>query len=237
MKNISANDFDAQNTIEYRQKFREHVIPWWYSGILHLLLNSVSTIGTCIYISTWISNLTWQESLAFPVTLLIGNLGVYLIHKFPLHRPYPFIHTQTFAIHTDAHHQFYTDEHVVYDKRDDWFILFFPPLVVLSLVFIYLPIIHFLLPMILPLNAVYMVMIGSVLYFILYEVFHYISHLPEDHYLLRIRVLNFIRQHHVYHHNPKLMYSHNFNIVFPLCDYLFGTVYKPPLAESEETTN
>ena len=236
MKNISANNFEALTTDEYRKKFRDKVIPWWYSGIAHILINSVSTIGTCIYISTLISNLTWKESLALPITLLIANLGVYIIHRYPLHRPYPIIHSQTFSIHTEAHHQFYTNEYVVYEKRDDWFILFFPPLVVLGLVFVYLPIIYHVLPSFLPMNSVYLVMIGTTLYFILYEIFHYISHLPQDHFLLRIKFLHFIRQHHVHHHNPKLMYTHNFNIVFPIFDYLFGTVYQPP-EEPEDTIN
>ena len=237
MKNISANDFPAATTKEYRELFRSKVIPSWYSGIAHILLNAVSTIATCLYISTWIEKLTWQEACALPCTLLLANLSVYLIHKYPLHRPYPLIHSQTFAIHSLAHHRFYTDEHVVYEQRDDWFILFFPPLVVLSMIFIYLPIMYHLLPLFLPPNAVYLVMIGSILYFIFYEIFHYISHLPEEHFLLKIRVLRFIRQHHVYHHNPKLMYSHNFNIVFPVFDYLFGTAYKPPPKSSSQDTN
>ena len=99
MKNISANDFEALTTDEYRKRFRDKVIPSWYSGIGHILINAVSTIGTCIYITTWISNLTWQESLALPITLLVANLGVYIIHRYPLHRPYPLIHSQTFSIH------------------------------------------------------------------------------------------------------------------------------------------
>ena len=140
---------------------------------------------------------------------------MYLIHKYPLHRPYPLLHSQTFAIHTEAHHRFYTDEHVVYEQRDDWFILFFPPLVVLGMIFVYLPIISPCSSFVLPTNAVYLVMIGSVLYFIFYEIFHYISHSPSDHILLKIGVLRFIRQHHVNHHNPKLMYSTILILFFP----------------------
>ena len=45
MKNISANDFEALTTDEYRKKFRDKVIPSWYSGIGHILINAVSTMG------------------------------------------------------------------------------------------------------------------------------------------------------------------------------------------------
>lgn len=60
-------------------------------------------------------------------------------------------------------------------------------------------------------------------YFILYEIVHYASHLPLGHWALSFRHFRRMRQHHLDHHNPRLMEKYNFNIVFPLFDYVFGT--------------
>jgi len=30
----------------------------------------------------------------------------------------------------------------------------------------------------------------------------------------------------MHHHNSSLMTRYNFNITYPLCDHLFGTVYR-----------
>ena len=40
--------------------------------------------------------------------------------------------------------------------------------------------------------------------------------------------MNRLRQHHIAHHNRKLMTRYNFNITYPICDRLFGTLYREP---------
>ena len=49
-----------------------------------------------------------------------------------------------------------------------------------------------------------------------------------SHPLARLPLLSRLRQHHMAHHDLRLMGHYNFNITFPLCDRLFGTVWKQP---------
>jgi sterol desaturase/sphingolipid hydroxylase (fatty acid hydroxylase superfamily) len=35
-----------------------------------------------------------------------------------------------------------------------------------------------------------------------------------------------LRQLHTLHHRPELMQTHNFNITYPIGDWLFGTLYR-----------
>ncbi len=35
-----------------------------------------------------------------------------------------------------------------------------------------------------------------------------------------------LRHHHTVHHDPRLMNRYNFNITYPIFDWLFGTWYR-----------
>jgi hypothetical protein len=210
----------------FRQQFRVEVIPSWYLGQLHVGFNFSLLMAVIIYLALKVSGPSWPELLTIPGMLLAGNLAVFLFHRYPLHRNYPLIGKHTYRVHSQWHHQFFTHENGVYDSPRDFYILFFPPPVVMGFTLIFLPVLSFMLKPWVSDNVRYlMVMMGAV-YFLLYEIFHYISHLPKHHWSFKIPFLKFIWQHHMDHHNPKLMHKYNFNIVFPLCDYLFGTFYR-----------
>jgi sterol desaturase/sphingolipid hydroxylase (fatty acid hydroxylase superfamily) len=123
---------------------------------------------------------------------------------------------------------------VIYDSPRDFYILFFPPWVIFGFAVIHGPIAYYLLSMFLSPNIVFLYLGMSTLYFFLYEVLHYISHLPKDHWVLKVPYFSLMWRHHVNHHNPKLMQQYNFNIVFPFFDYVFGTVYHPGQMEDQK---
>ena len=62
----------------------------------------------------------------------------------------------------------------------------------------------------------------------MYEVVHSYAHdsLPPAvlNVLSYVPGFNFIKQYHRMHHHPRLMTSKNFNITFPLTDWLMGTM-------------
>ena len=64
-----------------------------------------------------------------------------------------------------------------------------------------------------------------VLGYLTYEVFHACEHLPPGNPLTRLPWIRQMRRLHELHHRRELMQERNFNIVFPLMDYLFGTLY------------
>lgn len=223
IKDVSEFDHNER----YRDYFRLEVIPKYYHGAVHVLLNLFLLLSPLLFALKKIERPSTFELLVLPLMLILGNIAVYFIHKYALHRPFK-LFPYPYNVHSRMHHQFFTDKHIVYDGLRDFYILFFPPEVVISFVFIYCPLTFILLASFFSLNVAYLSIFGAAIYFLLYEIFHYISHLPKEHLILKIPICFFIREHHRIHHDPTLMRDYNFNIVFPFCDFLFKTLHKVP---------
>ncbi|MFO6383211.1 SRPBCC family protein, partial [Pseudomonas aeruginosa] len=58
-----------------------------------------------------------------------------------------------------------------------------------------------------------------------YEIFHACEHLPPEHPLSRLPWIRHMRRLHELHHRRELMQTHNFNLVFPLMDWCYGTLH------------
>ena len=67
-------------------------------------------------------------------------------------------------------------------------------------------------------------MASGIGYFLNYEVLHTAYHLPDEHPLARVGLVKRLRWLHTIHHDPRQMATRNFNISYPLCDWLFGTL-------------
>ena len=67
----------------------------------------------------------------------------------------------------------------------------------------------------------------GIAYYLNYEVLHTAYHMPDGHWLARIGLVRRLRWLHQAHHDPRLMASRNFNITYPLGDWLFGTLHRP----------
>jgi hypothetical protein len=212
---------------EFRKAMSEKEIPKYYSGWLHLLTNFSLLLGVCGFCLYKVQGASLMELLIVPVTFIIGNLAVFLIHRYPLHRylsyfPYPY------KVHTKSHHHYYTKECYAFESTNDWYMIFFPITVVFLFSVIYIPLNYFIAMSFLSPNATFLYLFTSSLYFISYEVVHFISHVPENALILRLPFLKFMWNHHRTHHDTRLMSDYNFNIVYPLCDLLFGTYYRAP---------
>ena len=65
--------------------------------------------------------------------------------------------------------------------------------------------------------------------YLLYEMLHFSYHLPRDHWLHRhVPGLWRLRHLHVLHHQREHMTEINFNLTFPLTDWLLGTLRWQP---------
>ena len=64
-------------------------------------------------------------------------------------------------------------------------------------------------------------------YYLTYEWFHYCHHLPSDSWIGRRRIVSLARLHHTRHHELTRMTRGNFNVSFPLWDWLLGTLLPP----------
>lgn len=177
---------------QYRQDFRTRIVPRYYWPLGHVLFNFSGLIFLCVYCLLQLNNPTYSDWLVLVFMLIVGNIAVYLIHKYLLHRRLPLIGKLTYDIHSKMHHKFYTDKAIVYDGPRDFYILFFPPWTVLGFGLIFMPMMYLGLAPFFEQNIVWLTLFGSALYFLLYETLHYISHLPESHFVLKLKLLRYM---------------------------------------------
>jgi hypothetical protein len=223
-----------QTTESFRSRYRADIHPL-YNPWLHgafVLLFGVLAIGG--FWST-VHQVTPQEWLAVPLTLLLFNFGVYRVHRHLGHHKKSFAR-MFYARHAGDHHSFFAPGHMTYDSARDWRVILFPAwLIVLHTGVITLPLWWLLKQF----DANVAGLFGGclVLGYLTYEVFHACEHLPPGNPVTRLPWIRQMRRLHELHHRRELMQERNFNIVFPLMDYLFGTLYWEPEQISPNSTS
>jgi hypothetical protein len=212
---------------KFREEFRNTKIPKWYIPELHIGTNIVIILSVFIYCLYNIKSPSLAELLMIPAMLIAGNFFVWAFHKYPLHRPFK-VMPMAYKIHTLSHHYFYTDEAIIYRDKRDFIILFFPVHFVLPVNGIIFPALGYFAREygFLSSNASYLLIFMAAMYLSLYEVFHFVSHLPKESNILKVPFFKNAWKHHRIHHKIKYMGKYNFNIVFPLFDWVFGTTKK-----------
>jgi hypothetical protein len=215
------------STLEYRDWFKQSQIPRAYMPWLHVSFNFL-TLLTLVLINFW-SIQSWNIYIFLILALmfLLGNFVVWSVHRYPLHRRYR-LWSYPYDTHTVSHHRYFTAEAITYEEPKDLFAVFFPTAVIAAFALIGQPAFYFVAKFLFNKDLGHAIAGSAALYFLCYEVFHWASHLPEDHWVIRMPWFRYMRLHHIQHHNPKLMRHYNFCIVFPLMDILMGTKYRGP---------
>lgn len=214
-----------QTTEAFRSRYRADIHPLynpWLHGIF-VLMFGVVTIALFWSTLDQVSPLQW---LAVPLTLLSFSCAVYGVHRHLGHHKQAFARL-FYARHAGDHHSFFAPGHMSYDSARDWRVILFPAwLIVLHTLVIALP----LWWLIKQFDANVASLVGGciVLGYLTYEVFHACEHLPSHHPLTRLPWIRQMRRLHELHHRREMMQERNFNIVLPLMDYLFGTLYWEP---------
>jgi hypothetical protein len=222
-----------QTTEAFRSRYRADIHPLynpWLHGAFVLLfgLLAIAAFWSTVH---QVQPLEW---LAVPLTLLFFNFGVYGVHRHLGHHKKSFAR-MFYARHAGDHHSFFAPGHMTCDSARDWRVILFPAwLIVLQTVVITLPLWWLLMQF----NA----NVGGlsagclVLGYLAYEVFHACEHLPPANPISHLPWIRQMRRLHELHHRRELMQERNFNIVFPLMDYLFGTLYWEPEPTSLHST-
>ena len=214
-----------QTTQAFRSRYRADIHPL-YNPWLHgafVLVFGVLAIGGFWSSVHQVESLEW---LAVPITLLFFNFGVYMVHRHLGHHKKSFAR-MFYARHAGDHHSFFAPGYMTYDGARDWRVILFPAwLIVVYTGFLVLPL-WWLLHR---LDANVAGLVGGclVLGYLTYEVFHACEHLPPGNPVTRLPWIRQMRRLHELHHRRELMQERNFNIVLPLMDYLFGTLYREP---------
>lgn len=222
------------STSSYRDWVKAKKRPFLYHPLSHLFGNLAMLAGAILVNFYFVQSWSWGMLGVWAAVFLIGNVVVWTVHKYPLHRRFKYW-SYPFDAHTIQHHRYFTHDSLTYDSIQDYLAIFFPTEVIAAFTFLAQPIFYFGLRSVLGPDLAHAFAASCAAYFLLYEFFHWASHQPETHVLMKIGWIRYMREHHRLHHNTKLMSKFNFCIVYPMMDIIMGTKYQGPMVQ--ETTD
>jgi len=210
---------------EFRRQYRTLEVSPHYSGILHFLFTSVSSLAVIGLSIGRVHGVTPLEWLVVPLTFLYANGVEYIGHKGPMHHPMRFLKV-LFNRHALQHHRFFTHEAMAYETPQDFQMVLFPPMMIVFFIGFHAAPIGIAFYYLVSSNVALLFTATAIGYFLIYEWLHLSYHLREGSLVGRLPFMKALRQLHTQHHNPALMSSYNFNITFPICDFLFATRFR-----------
>ena len=219
----------------YRELYRDQQIPAGYDGRLHLAFTfGVGSLAllACLWQLRAVQTLEW---LTVPLAWLYANLAEYLGHRFPMHRPWRGLDL-VYRRHAGQHHRFFSHQAMPLDDLRDLRAVLFPPLLVLFFFGLFALPIAVAMSALFSANVAWLFAATGLGYFLNYEILHLAYHLPADHWLARRWLVRRLGWLHTTHHDPKRMAHYNFNITYPLFDWLFSTLRHeaPACASADE---
>lgn len=213
----------------FREQYRDLRIPGYYSGVFHLCFTTVASVAIVVLSILQLDAVTGLEWLTIPATFLYANLAEYLGHRGPMHHPAGFLRL-IYERHTLQHHRFFTDEAMQFDSSRDFHAVLFPPVLMVFFVTAFAVPVWALLVWLFSANVAYLFVATAIAYFLNYELLHFAYHTAPDSWVSRLPGMRVLRQLHTRHHDPALMQRYNFNITYPICDALFGTLFRNRVA-------
>ena len=195
--------------------------PVWFFGASNLVAGFaiVAALAFLDDVRAW-------DWLIVPAAFLVANWVEYRVHKGPMHHPRaPW--QILFERHTRQHHVYFDHTHMSARRDREYYWVFFPwwavGLVVITAASLALPLALFISP-----NMGLLFFVVGIGYYLTYEWLHLSYHLHPDSAIGRRRLVRQLRRLHTTHHDTALMTRYNFNITFPICDWLFGTLHVAP---------
>ena len=213
------------NLAKFRQEYRNNVIGRWYSGVAHLAFVNVGSLTVIGIAATFLTlPISTGEWTFFLLTFLAANFLEYFGHRIPMHNRV--LLGLMFHRHTNEHHRFFTEVHATCRSTRDYKIVLFPPIMLFAYLGLYAVPAGTLLYFFHSPNAAMLFVIMAMFYFLQYESLHFCYHVGENALVARLPIIRRLREHHRIHHTHRLMNSHNFNITWPIADFVFGTIYR-----------
>lgn len=170
-----------------------------------------------------LGTLSGEDGAWIAACLLATNLGEYLAHRWPLHRPmFP---RAVYERHVREHHAFFTWDRMAVDAWPEIRWVLFPPWALPLLVVTIIPL-ALIVGTLTGERPAWLFVLVVIAYYGLYEILHALAHLPAGAPLARARVVRALTHHHRVHHDLRLMQRWNFNFAIPLGDLLFGTIHR-----------
>jgi len=210
---------------ERQRKFREEYrsgISRYYNGFVHIAVMYAAGIAGISYGVTQLESATWEWALLLPV-LVAGNFVEWAMHKYVMHRKIDvFALRAIYDRHTRQHHQYFTDNNPTIDTVREFRIVFFPWRVLMVLAVVG-ALFGWVASVLINPNAGYIVFIGMLGHYMVYETFHLCCHVHDNWFVRNAPLINTIRRHHAAHHNMGIMMHVNMNLTFPIADWFLNT--------------
>ncbi len=221
-------------TQAFRERYRQSVHPAYHAGLHALFVFGVGLFAYACLLQQIHQASVWQW-LAAPAGLLVFNAGVYWVHQQLGHHKRPWA-ALFYARHTGDHHTFFTEHAISYEQWRDWRVILFPPWLIVVYLAAFVAPATWATGHLLGANTGWIFGAHTTLGYLMYEFFHTCHHLPDGHWVTRLPWFSQMRQLHRLHHRRSLMQTHNFNIVFPMMDWLCGTLHweapRPPQSQT-----
>lgn len=215
-------DFTPE-TAAFRADYRKNKVGRIYSGPGHFAFTAGASLAVIVFCVLRLDDVRPLEWLTIPLAFFYSNLSEYLGHRFVMHKKRPGLGL-VYERHTRQHHRFFTENEMALEQGRDHFAVLFPPvLIVFFLGAFFLPA-YFLIAWLLSANVALLFVATGVAYFLNYELFHFAWHAKEGSWIHRVPGLKAMGELHRRHHRPGLMAKANFNITYPISDWLFGTL-------------
>lgn len=208
----------------YREQYRREEISGNYRGWLHIAFTGGSCLLIVAFCLSRLDQVTALEWLTVPAMFLYANLAEYLGHRGPMHHKTKGMGL-VYRRHTKQHHRFFTDQAMSYDSSHDFKAVLFPAYMIGFFVAAFGVPIWLILYFTASANVAWLGLATAVAYFLNYEWLHFAYHCDPHSRIGRIPGLAVLRRLHVRHHDPRLMTRYNFNITYPVGDWLFRTLH------------
>ena len=207
---------------EYREAYRREHIGAYYSGKAHLAFAVLFSLGGIVACAAQLEQVQPLEWLTLPLAFLYANLVEYAGHRWVMHRKVPGLGI-VYKRHAGQHHRFFTDRHMALVSWRDCKAVMFPAVLMVFYFGAFAVPLGLLLAWLSTANIAYLFVIVALAYYLNYELLHLAYHLPKDSAVLGMPFVRRLRRLHHRHHEPALMAHANFNITYPIGDWLFGT--------------
>ena len=217
---MAASTILSAAQISPHHEVRPATPPLWVS-YYHVIYTAIFCIVGMIVPLSLVRNFHVLDLFAIPVTFVLANAIEYVIHRWPMHRRYPYAEFMM-DLHM-LHHRYFFEENYRIDSFADFGLIVFPPIVLNILALGICPGFFLAAWWLLGWNAALLFFATVMAYYLAMQIIHVATHVREDHRVLNVPGIRYLWNHHLIHHSRHMMTEVNFNFIIPLTDLLVGT--------------
>lgn len=209
----------------FRARYRAEIAPKRYNGWAHFAFTVAFSGSIVAFAISRLHDVAAWEWLTVPAAFLYANLTEYVGHRGPMHHKGKLL-WRVYQRHTGHHHRFFTADDMGHEGQRDFYAVLFPPVLVVFFITAFSLPAGLLAAWATTANVAWLFVATTIGYFLNYELLHFAYHQPKTSWVWKAPVIAALARHHTTHHRPDVMTKGNFNITYPIADWMFGTWVK-----------